>query len=144
MGVPLFFIGIGDDHEVRDLKLHDLRADDSVYVNDRLVFEANLTAQGYSDQRAVKVTLFAKDRQGRFQALDSTLVKTDPEGTPRLQLGSSPYSLTAARALDSDKVGGLTPACTELGCKLFGSFISQVRPVSSPDVAELSKLTSKR
>src|SRR5262249_59382659 len=75
VGVPLFFVGVGDDHVPRDLKLHDLQAEDAVYVNDRLVFEARLTAQGYSDSRAVKVTLSEKDKEGNLRSLDSTLVK---------------------------------------------------------------------
>ncbi|HEY7314338.1 MAG TPA: VWA domain-containing protein, partial [Gemmataceae bacterium] len=48
MGVPLFFVGIGDSQEVRDLYLHDLTSADSAYVNDRLIFTVNLTAQGYN------------------------------------------------------------------------------------------------
>jgi hypothetical protein len=82
MGVPLFFIGIGDDHEVRDLKLHDLQVEDSVYVNDRLVFEARLTAQGYTDQRAVTVSLSEKDKEGKLKLLDTALIATDAEGKP--------------------------------------------------------------
>ena len=38
-GVPLFLVGIGDDHEVRDLRLHDLQVEDNVYVNDHVIFE---------------------------------------------------------------------------------------------------------
>jgi hypothetical protein len=48
MGVPLFFVGIGDAQEVQDLSLHDLTGPDSAYVNDRLIFTVNLTAQGYN------------------------------------------------------------------------------------------------
>jgi len=82
LGVPLFFIGLGDDHEVRDLKLHDLQVESSVYVHDRLVFEARLTAQGYTDQRMVSVTLSEKDNDGNLKRLDTTRVTTDPEGKP--------------------------------------------------------------
>jgi hypothetical protein len=82
LGVPLFFIGIGDDHEVHDLKLHDLQVDDSVYVNDRLVFEGRLTSQGYANEHAVTVTLSEKDPDGHLKALGSTVVKTDPAGKP--------------------------------------------------------------
>src|SRR5205814_10706533 len=32
VGVPLFFVGFGDAHEARDLRLHDLQVEDSVYV----------------------------------------------------------------------------------------------------------------
>jgi hypothetical protein len=82
VGVPLFLVGIGDDHEVRDLKLHDLQVEDSVYVNDRLVFEARLTGQGYTDQRLVPATLYEKDAEGNLKRLDSTMVRLDPEGKP--------------------------------------------------------------
>ena len=60
MGVPLFFVGLGDVHDVKDLKLHDLQVEDSVYVNDRLVFEARLTAQGYTQSKLVTKTLSEK------------------------------------------------------------------------------------
>ena len=78
VGVPLFLVGIGDDHEVRDLKLHDLQVEDSVYVNDRLVFEARLTGQGYTDQRVITATLYEKDAEGNLKPLDSTVVRAGP------------------------------------------------------------------
>ncbi len=37
-------------------------------------------------------------------------------------------------------VGGLTPLCTELACAFYSQITSSVVPVSSPDVAELTKL----
>jgi hypothetical protein len=82
LGVPLLFIGIGDDRERRELKLHDLQVEDSVYVNDRLVFEGRLTAQGYTEPRAVRITLSEKDKDGHLKPLDSTVVNTDPAGKP--------------------------------------------------------------
>ena len=45
-GVPLYFVGVGDAHEPRDLILHDLQVEDAVHVQDRLVFEARVTGQG--------------------------------------------------------------------------------------------------
>src|SRR5205085_2209689 len=83
MGVPLFFIGLGDDHDVRALKLHDLQVESSVYVNDRLVSEARLTGQGYTDQRIVPVTLYEKDKEGNLKRLDTTRVIT--RGTLHVQ-----------------------------------------------------------
>jgi hypothetical protein len=77
-GVPLFFVGVGDSHEVRDLKLHDLQVEDAVYVNDRIVFEVRLTGQGYT-QLTVPVTLREK---GNDKVLDTQTVKVDPEGKP--------------------------------------------------------------
>jgi hypothetical protein len=84
MGVPLFFVGLGDDHDVRDLKLHDLQAEDSVYVKDRIVFEGRLTAQGYTDGRTVEVTLREKDKEGNLsEPLGPPVrVSTDPQGKP--------------------------------------------------------------
>lgn len=78
VGVPLFFIGIGDSHETRDLQLHDLQVEDTVYVNDRLVFEARLTGQGYTDL-SVPVTLREK---GKEKVLARQMVRVDPRGKP--------------------------------------------------------------
>lgn len=78
VGVPLFFVGIGDSHEMRDLQLHDLQVEDSVYVNDRLVFEARLTSHGYPDL-TVPVTLKEK---GKPNVLAQQMVKIDPNGKP--------------------------------------------------------------
>jgi hypothetical protein len=52
--------------------------EDSVYVNDRVVFEARLTGQGYAD-KTVSVTLKEK---GKDKVLDSQLVRVDPQGKP--------------------------------------------------------------
>ncbi len=71
MGVPLFFVGLGDANEARDLYLHDLQAEDSVYVNDRLVFEVRLTGVGYPGL-GVPVELFEKGKKepiGRAEAV---------------------------------------------------------------------------
>jgi hypothetical protein len=73
MGVPLFFVGIGDAQEVQDLYLHDLTAADSAYVNDRLIFTANVTAQGYN-RLTVPVTLREK---GSNKILDKKTVHFD-------------------------------------------------------------------
>ena len=62
-GVPLFFVGVGDANDVRNLCLHDLQAVDSVYVNDRIFFELTLTGQGYPGL-TVPVTLQGEG-QGR-------------------------------------------------------------------------------
>lgn len=78
VGVPLFFVGIGDQHEPRDLRLHDLQVDDSVYVNDRLIFEVRLTGQGYTDL-TVPLTLREK---GKDLILDQKMVHVDPNGKP--------------------------------------------------------------
>src|SRR5262249_2407150 len=43
MGIPLFFVGLGDSHETKDLRLHDLQVEDTVFVNDNLVFDLRLS-----------------------------------------------------------------------------------------------------
>jgi hypothetical protein len=87
VGVPLFFVGLGDAHEVRDLKLHDLQVEDTVYVNDRLVFEVRLTGQGYTEL-TVPVTLKEK---GKDKILDRQIVRVDPRGKPvRVRLTHTP------------------------------------------------------
>ncbi|MFN4259910.1 MAG: VWA domain-containing protein [Gemmataceae bacterium] len=80
-GVPLFFIGVGEAHEERDLILHDLQVDDAVYVNDRLVFEARLTGQGYT-QLTVPVILYEKTPSGTLKELAREMVTVDPRGRP--------------------------------------------------------------
>src|SRR5262249_54628451 len=79
VGVPLFFVGLGDAHEVRDLQLHDLQVEDTVYVNDRVVFEARLTGRGYNDL-AVPVVLYEKGKPGTI--LDRQTVRVDTRGKP--------------------------------------------------------------
>jgi hypothetical protein len=78
-GVPLFFVGIGDNHEVRDLRLHDLQVPDTVYVNDHVVFEARLTGNGYKDLK-VPVVLKVKEADGSERELKREIVKVDPQG----------------------------------------------------------------
>jgi hypothetical protein len=78
-GVPLYFVGIGDNHEIRDLKLHDLVVADTVYVNDRVIFEARLTGSGYKDL-TVPVVLKVKDKDGKERELARELVRVDPQG----------------------------------------------------------------
>jgi hypothetical protein len=78
LGVPLFFIGLGDSHEARDLRLHDLQAEDAVYVNDRIVFELRLTGHGYPNL-TVPVTLREK---GKDEVLERRMVRVDPLGQP--------------------------------------------------------------
>jgi hypothetical protein len=81
--VPLFLVGLGDAHEGRDLRLHDLQVEDSVYVNDRLIFEARLTARGYGDGRVVPVQLYEKAPDGTLKKLGAPEpVATDPDGRP--------------------------------------------------------------
>ncbi|HYT95185.1 MAG TPA: VWA domain-containing protein [Gemmataceae bacterium] len=80
-GVPLFFVGIGDDHEVRDLKLHDLQVEETVYVHDRVVFEARLTGRGYKDLK-VPVVLKIRQKDGSEKVLKRQEVNVNKRGTP--------------------------------------------------------------
>jgi hypothetical protein len=80
-GVPLFLVGIGDDHDVRDLKLHDLQVEDTVYVHDRVQFEARLTGRGYKDL-TVEVVLKVREKDGKEKELGRKKVRIDPRGNP--------------------------------------------------------------
>jgi hypothetical protein len=73
MGVPLFFVGIGDSLEVRDLILHDVQAADTVYVNDRVIFNVQVTGQGYTDLE-VPVQLYEKGKENG-KPLDEKRIK---------------------------------------------------------------------
>ncbi|HXG09300.1 MAG TPA: VWA domain-containing protein [Gemmataceae bacterium] len=78
MRVPLYFVGLGDAHAARDLRLHDLQVEESVYVNDRVVFEVRLSGQGYNDL-TVPVRLREK---GSDKVLAEQKVKVGPQGKP--------------------------------------------------------------
>ena len=92
-GVPLFFIGIGDDHEIRDLKLHDLQCDDTVFKGDRVNFECRLTGQGYQDL-TVPVVLKVRGKDGKEKELDRKSVKVDPKGkSVKLRLKHTPMEV---------------------------------------------------
>ncbi len=60
-GVPLYFVGLGSDRPVRDLKLSDLMVDDVVFVDDVVNFECKLTAAGF-EGRKVSIVLREKDK----------------------------------------------------------------------------------
>jgi uncharacterized membrane protein len=77
--VPLFFVGVGDDHQIRDLKLHDLQVEDTVFVNDNVVFDARLTGHGYKDL-TVPVVLKVKEKDGSETELKRENVRVDPDG----------------------------------------------------------------
>jgi hypothetical protein len=73
LGVPLYFVGAGDAHEIRDIFLHKLQAPDSAYVKDKVVFSLSLTGQGYKNM-TVPVTLREK---GKAEVLDKQMVQLD-------------------------------------------------------------------
>ena len=79
--VPLYLIGVGDAAEPPDLILSDLRAEDVVHVNDRLVIEARLAAQGHGLPDSVPVIL-SEMKDGRPVELARETIRRDPEGKP--------------------------------------------------------------
>ncbi len=79
--VPLFFVGIGDEQDVRDLKLQDLKVADEVFVGDLLIFEARIVGKGYKDLD-VPVLLKIREKDGKEKELTRTRVKINPKGDP--------------------------------------------------------------
>jgi hypothetical protein len=77
-GIPLYFVGIGEDREKREIELHDLQVEDPVFVNDRLIFEARLSGTGYKDL-TIPVVLKVKEGSAEKE-LARELVKLDPNG----------------------------------------------------------------
>ncbi|NQU20172.1 MAG: VWA domain-containing protein [Candidatus Nealsonbacteria bacterium] len=53
--VPLFFIGLGSDEPVKDLKVADLLVDELVFVDDVVNFEFRMTATGLQGKRVTAV-----------------------------------------------------------------------------------------
>jgi len=80
LGVPLYFVGIGDAHETRDLNVQDVQVADWVYVNDRATFEVSLTGQGFENVE-VPVQLFEKGKEGG-KPLDEKRVRIKADGKP--------------------------------------------------------------
>lgn len=78
-GITLFFIGVGDQNEQRDLKLHDLNVDDPIYIGDNAVFEVRLTGHGYKDT-SVPVILELKGKDGKEKEVAREMAKIDPGG----------------------------------------------------------------
>lgn len=89
LDVPLFFLGVGDSQEVRDLYLHDLQAEDSVYVGDNIVFEVQLTHQGFTGG-SVNVTLHEKGKDAALAT--SKPVPIDGNKTVKVRLQHKPMS----------------------------------------------------
>jgi hypothetical protein len=57
-GVPLYFVGVGDNQPPPDLAVGDLKAERVVNVKDRLIFEFRLSAQGPGMPEKVPVNLY--------------------------------------------------------------------------------------
>lgn len=78
-GVPLYLVGIGDVWQPPDLELTDLRAEDSVTVGDRLVFDARLAARGEVPAEPIPVVLYEKVH-GQLVERGRQTVSPDPTG----------------------------------------------------------------
>jgi uncharacterized membrane protein len=89
-GVPLYLIGVGDAHEPRDLVLHDLQVDDAVHIQDRLVFDARLTARGALRASSIPVSLL--EWQGdQWKLIKRETVQLDRSGKPvRVRIAHAP------------------------------------------------------
>ncbi len=84
--VGLYFVGVGDEQQFRDLKLHDLSVEDPIYIGDTAIFEVRLTGQGYKDL-TVPVVLKVKGKDGKVVIVRDAkgnevreMVKVDPNG----------------------------------------------------------------
>jgi uncharacterized membrane protein len=96
--VSLYFIGVGDEHDLRDLRLQDLEVDDPIYLGDTAVFQVSLRGSGYKDL-SLPVVLKLKSKDGVEKEVARETVKVDPSGRPikiRLrhtpkQIGPQPY-----------------------------------------------------
>ncbi|MFO0965517.1 MAG: VWA domain-containing protein [Gemmataceae bacterium] len=80
-GVPLIFLGIGDDHEIQNLELDGLQVDDTIYLGDTALFQAKLIGKGFKDLE-VPIILKLKERDGREKEVDRIKKRVDPDGKP--------------------------------------------------------------
>jgi len=83
--VPLFFVGIGDAHEPRDLLLHDLQAEDSVNVRDRLIFDVRVSVKGKIAATSEDVVLSEKKKAALVE-LKRERVVFDPDKPVKVRL----------------------------------------------------------
>jgi hypothetical protein len=84
-GVPLYFVGLGSDRPVRDLKLSDLIVDDVVFVDDVVNFECKLTAAGF-EGRKVLVVLREKNKPATPENILAKTEVTAPTDDRPLQV----------------------------------------------------------
>lgn len=88
--VPLFLVGLGDAQEPRDLFLHDLQAEDTVNVRDRLVFDVRVSIRGRISASSVPAVLWEKKPDGSLVELKRATVDLDPNQPVRVRLTTSP------------------------------------------------------
>ncbi|MGA2618704.1 MAG: hypothetical protein ABSF26_13910 [Thermoguttaceae bacterium] len=77
--VPLFFVGIGSDQPVREVKLSDLLVDDVVFVDDLVDFRLQLTATGLL---GTKLSVVLR-REGKPDVLARSEVTVGADGQPQ-------------------------------------------------------------
>lgn len=77
-GVPLWFVGVGSDRQIRDLKLTDLMVDDVVFLDDVVNFECKLTAVGFAGR---KLSIVLREK-GKPKALAEVQTTAGPDDRP--------------------------------------------------------------
>jgi len=88
--VMLWFVGIGDENELRDLKLHDLEYEEEIYLGDRAVFTVRLSGHGYKDL-VVPVIFKIKTKDGKEKELAREMTKVEPNGrVSRIRFADTP------------------------------------------------------
>ena len=79
--VPLYLVGVGDVWERPDLEITDLRAEDTIPVGDRLVFDARVAAKGQIPPGPVTVTLTEKGQPPEKARRATATVTPGPPGS---------------------------------------------------------------
>jgi uncharacterized membrane protein len=77
--VGLYLIGIGDEQDLCDLRLHDLQVEDTIYLGDSAIFEVRLTGKGYKDL-SLPILLKLRGKDGNEKEVARETVKVDPDG----------------------------------------------------------------
>lgn len=87
-GIPLYFIGLGDDRPVRDVRLHNLAYPSTVFLGDVASIEADIEMQGYAE-RSLQVTL----KGPRAEAIASETIVVRADSPVRVRLPVRPAEL---------------------------------------------------
>jgi Aerotolerance regulator N-terminal/von Willebrand factor type A domain len=93
MKSPLFFVGVGDNTPSPDIIVSDLRAEREINVNDRLVFDVRVAAQGAGMPRTVPVNL--------LEIVDGKQVLRESKS---VQISDRPVRLTHVPTTPGDKL----------------------------------------
>jgi uncharacterized membrane protein len=88
--VKLFFVGLGNEHHLRELSLDNMQVADTIDLGDKAVFDLRVTGKGYKGM-TLPIILKLKDTDGQEKEVARTLVKLDPGGKPvRAQVAHTP------------------------------------------------------